>query len=148
MKSFFQVVLAWLVAIITTAVIGSIIQTQFSLAAIAAVGAPVPIDVRLAMTMQDLAGFTPALAAITAAGFVVAFGVAALLALAWPRRQVLLYTLAGATALLVAIGLMNAVLPVIAIGATRSVLGLLAFALAGAAGGRVFAALVPLHRVA
>jgi hypothetical protein len=135
--------LAWVAAAALTGAAGSILQTQFNLAAIAAVGAPVPLPVRLQTTLQDLAGFAPLFTGIVAAGFLVAFPVAGWLARHLPGNRTLLYTLAGAAAIAVALLLSNALLPITAIGATRSLAGLLALCAAGALGGRLFAALAP-----
>jgi hypothetical protein len=145
---FLRLLLAWLVAAAVTAIVGSIIQTQFNLAAIAALGAPAGLGLRLQTTLQDLAGFAPLLGLVTAAGFLPAFLVAALLSRRWPRRRSLLYALAGAAAVSVAIAVMNAMLPITPIGATRSAWGLAALALAGLLGGRAFAALAPGRRTA
>ena len=134
---------AWLAATIVAAAAGSIVQTQFNLAAIEGLGAPVPPGLRLQTTLHDLTGFAPLLAGVTATGFLVAFPVAALIAGRWPRARTVLYTLAGGVAVGTAILVMNAALPVTAIGATRSIMGLLALSTMGALGGRVFAALLP-----
>jgi hypothetical protein len=135
--------LAWLAATAVTAATGSIIQTQFNLAAIARLGAPAPASLRLQATLQDLAGFAPLLAGITAVAFLVAFPVAGLLVHFRPALRALLYTLAGAAAVAAAIFLMNAMLPLTVIGATRSAAGIISLAAAGALGGRMFAALAP-----
>jgi hypothetical protein len=140
---FVRTLLAWLAAVVVTAGTGSILQTQFNLAAIAALGAPVPLGVRLQTTLQDLAGFGPLMVLITACGFALAFPVAAWLARRRPGWSALLYTLAGGTALAIAILLMNALLPMTLIGATRWLGGILALVAAGALGGRVFALLLP-----
>ena len=140
--NFLKLLLSWLAATLVTAVAGSIIQTQFNVAAITALGVPVPPAVRLQTTLQDLVGFAPMLAAIAGAGFLVALPVAAWLARHLQRRT-LLYTLAGATAVATAILLMNALLPITVIGATRSLAGLLALAACGALGGWTFSGLVP-----
>lgn len=140
--------LAWLLAAATTAITGSVIQTQFSLAAIASVGAEVPFGLRLHMTLQDLAGFAPMFGGVAAAGFIVAFIAAALLCRLWPGRRGLLYTLAGAAAMLAALLLMSALLPVTGIGAARTPAGVLALTATGALGGWVFAAVAPRRRVA
>jgi len=133
--------LAWLGATLVTAPTGSVIQTQFNLAAIQAAGAPVPFDLRLLATLQDLVGFAPMLAGIAAGAFLVAFVVAAPLVRRWPRHGAKLYTLAGAVAITTAILLMNALLPITVIGATRSLPGLVALGASGALGGRVYARL-------
>jgi hypothetical protein len=143
---FARVLLAWLAATIVTAATGSIVQTQFNLAAIAALGAPAPLPLRLQTTLHDLAGFAPVFAGITAAGFLVAFLVAGLLLRFWPARRAFLYSLAGAAAISAAILLMNAMLPVTAIAATRSLPGIFALAAAGALGGYAFAVLAPAGR--
>ncbi|HRP86098.1 MAG TPA: hypothetical protein PLS34_01095 [Gammaproteobacteria bacterium] len=138
---------AWLAATLVTAVTGSIVQTQFNLAAIAKLGAPVPIALRLQTTLQDLAGFAPMLAAVAGAGLLVALPVAAWLGRRL-ARPVLLYTLAGAAVIAVAILLMNGVLPVTAIAATRSMAGFLALTACGALGGWTFSRLAPQRRSA
>lgn len=140
---FLRLLLAWLLAATCTAVVGSVIQTQFNLAAIAALGAPAGIGTRVQTTLQDLAGFAPVLGLVAAAGFLPAFLVAALLARRWPPQRKLLFALAGAAAVAVAIAVMNAMLPITAIGATRSAWGIAALALAGLLGGRAFIALAP-----
>ena len=134
---------AWLGATLATAATGSIVQTQFNLAAIEAAGAPVPFDLRLLTTLQDLAGFAPMLAGIAAGAFLVAFGLAVPLVRRWPRHRDGLYTLAGAVAVTTAILLMNLLLPITVIGATRSLSGVVALGVSGALGGRVYAWLAP-----
>lgn len=131
---------AWFAATLVTAVAGSIVQTQYNLAAIAMLGAPVPIALRLQTTLQDLAGFAPMLAAVAGAGLLVALPVASWLGRRL-ARPVLLYTLAGAAAIAAAILLMNGVLPVTAIAATRSTAGFLALTACGALGGWTFSRL-------
>lgn len=140
---FLKITVAWLVSVLACAVTGSVIQTQFNLAAITALGAPVTTGARLQTTLTDLAGFMPLMAVIAGAGFLPAFAVAGLLSRSRPRSRTGLHTLAGAAAITIAILVMNAVLPMIVIGATRSVSGILALAAAGALGGRVYAALAP-----
>jgi hypothetical protein len=142
---FLRVALAWLVASLVTAVAGSVIQTQFNLAAITSLGAPVSLADRQATTLADLAGFAPVFALIVAGGFLLAFPVAAVLSRARPARRALLYALAGAAAVAAAILLMELVLPVTAIAAARSPAGVLALAASGAPGGWTFGALAPLR---
>lgn len=140
---FLRLLLAWLAAAALTGIIGSLIQTQFGLAAISALGAPVPVGVRLLTTLHDLAGFAPLLALLAAGGFLPAFLVTALLLRWWPGQRPLLYPLAGAAAIGTILLLMDATLPITAIGAARSLAGVAALVLAGAAGGLAFARLAP-----
>ncbi|MBC7939804.1 MAG: PQQ-dependent sugar dehydrogenase, partial [Chitinophagaceae bacterium] len=66
----------WLLA----AAWGSVVQTQFNLQALVALGVPVPPGLRALTTLQDLAGFAPVYAGILAAGWIPALGLAAWLA--------------------------------------------------------------------
>lgn len=145
---FAKPLLCWTIAALLTTITGSVLQTQFNLAAIAAVGAPVTPGLRLQTTLQDLAGFAPMFGLVTAAGFALAFPVAAYLARRWPRYRAHLYTLAGASALGAAILIMNNLMNITIIGATRSVPGLLAIVAAGGLGGWAYAALAPGRRAA
>jgi MFS family permease len=140
---FLKYLFAWAAASASAGAVGSIVQTQFNLAAIAAVGAPVPLPVRLQTTLQDLAGFAPMLIAVSAAGFLVAFLVSGWLARRLPRQRTLLHTLAGALATGAALASMHASMPITIIGAARSLTGSLALCAAGALGGFVFALLAP-----
>lgn len=121
------------------AALGSVVQTQFNLAALIALGVDVPLVIRLRTTLADLLGFTPLYGAVVAMAFLLAFPVAALLVRLWPARDTELYMLAGALAILAGLTLMNTALAITAIAATRSTLALLLMMLAGAAGGWLFA---------
>lgn len=136
-----KLLFAWLAAAVVTGATGSIIQTQFNLAAIAAIGAPSSPAVRVQTTLQDLVGFAPAFAAITAGGYLIAFPAAAWLARSRQNYRTMLYATAGAAAIATAILVMNALLPVTGIGATRWTSGVLALSAVGALGGLVFARL-------
>lgn len=135
---FLKLLLPWLAATLVTAASGSVVQTQFNLAAIAGLGAPIPPALRLQTTLQDLAGFAPVFAAVAGAGLLLAFPVATWLVRRLPARRILLYALAGAAAVATAILLMSALLPVTPIGATRSLAGFLALTACGALGGWTF----------
>jgi len=69
---------AFVVATLLMTIAGTIAQTQFVLAALAEVGAAANFADRLSMTGADLIGFAPLYGAIIAAGFLIAFGLAAL----------------------------------------------------------------------
>ena len=133
--------IGYLAAVAGTTVSGSIAQTQFNLAALQELGAPIPLDLRLHTTVQDLIGFAPLFAALVAAALLVAFVVAGLLLRRLPLPVVPLYTLAGAMAMLVLLLIMDAMLPVTPIAAARSPAGLLVLSLSGALGGLLFAAI-------
>jgi len=143
---FIRVVLGWAIAVVTTVVVGSIVQTQFNLAAIAALGAPIGIGQRLQATAHDLLSFTPAYAILVAAAFALAWPVAGLLKRAFPAQRTLLFVLAGFGAVWVMIMIMNRALPVTPIGATRALAGTLSLAAAGALAGWWYARLTPMVR--
>jgi hypothetical protein len=116
------------------------VQTQFNLAQLQALGAEVPPALRLSTTLQDVFGFGPLYALLVAAGFGGAFPCAALLARRWPSARVALFALAGMTGLIVAIRIVDALVPPpVLIAATRSIVGLLAMTAGGALAGGLFA---------
>ena len=145
-KSAAHVVGRWLAAVVVAALLGSIVQTQFNLQALVDLGLAIPLQLRLQTTWLDLLRFTPAYAAIVAISFALALPVAAWLLHRWPRRRWLLL-LAGASAIVTALVLMQLLLKLTAIAAARSLWGVFALALAGALGGWVFGRLGKRHKV-
>lgn len=132
----------WLLAALLSGGLGTVIQTQVNLHAIAALGAPVPPAVRLSATGTDLLGFAPLWAVLCAVAFLPAFPVASWLAARVPGRCVApLHALAGGAAVMVMLLVMEAVLPVMPVAAARTPPGMLAMALPGLAGGWLFARL-------
>jgi hypothetical protein len=131
---------AFLLAGLVTVVWGSIAQTQFNLAALQALGAEVPVLTRLDTTLQDLVGFGPLYAVMVLSGFLLAFAFAALLSRALPKTRVLWFALAGFSALIVAVRLVDALTPPpVLIAATRDTPGLLTMAFGGLIGGLLYA---------
>ncbi|TBU87652.1 hypothetical protein [Phytopseudomonas dryadis] len=129
-------------AVLVATLLGSIVQTQFNLAAIQQIGAPIPLDVRLHTTLQDLFGFTPTLAALVIAAFIVALPLAAWLDRLWGAARWLLFAVAGGLAIWAALSVANAVAPMpTLIGANRSLAGTLALMASGSAGALLFARL-------
>lgn len=133
--------LALLAATAATVVAGSIVQTQFNLAALGALGLSVPLADRAATTLQDLLYFAPMLAAIVLPGFIVAFVTATWLAHRWPAIRGGLFVAAGACALLAALLLMQAALGLTVIAAARGAAGCLALLLCAGLGGGLYARL-------
>lgn len=128
----------FLLAVLVTTLIGTLIQTQINLAALSNIGVDIGWSARLDATGADLLGFTPSFGPIVAIGFLVAFLIAALIARWWPQGKPVLYPLAGFVAILTAMLLMAAIFKLTPVAAARSTLGLLALALSGAAGGLLF----------
>lgn len=122
----------WLLA----AAWGSVVQTQFNLQALVALGVPVPPGVRALTTLQDLAGFAPVYAGILVAGWLPALGLAAWLAERWPAARTALFTIAAGLGMVVAVRAVDALAPMpVFIDATRGWFGLLSMAAGAALGG-------------
>lgn len=138
-----RILIGWLTAVLVATVAGSLVQSRFTLAAIERIHAPVALRDRLALYVHDLGHFAPLWAVIMALGFLIAFPVAGWLAHRRPRWHAALFPLAGLAAVLTALLVMDAMLPVTVIAAARSALGVSLLCLAGALGGAVYIAIVP-----
>lgn len=127
---------------------GSLVQTQFNLNALVALGVEMPARLRLQASLQDLAGFGPVYAGIVLAAWLPSFAVAGWLGRRKPAWRAALFMLAAGVALPIAIRAVDAVAPMpVLIDATRGVGGLLAMAAGSAAGGALFAGWTrPRHR--
>lgn len=138
--TFWRVIAAFVAAVLATAVVGAVVQTQFNLAALQSLGLEIPLAVRLRTTGQDIAGFGAVWGVMAAVALLFALPVAAGLSRFLPRQRSWLYALAGFAGLLGAIVFANALAPVPAlIAATREVPGTLLMSLSGSAGGLIFA---------
>jgi hypothetical protein len=142
MPSKSRTLLYFLLAVLLASVLGSVLQTQFNLANLQALGAPMPLTVRLQTTGLDLLGFSPTFALLVILGFLFALPTAHLLARSWPTGRWLLFALAGALAVWLALVLVNALLPMpTLIGANRSLSGTLGLMTCGSCGALLFAVL-------
>lgn len=121
---------------------GSVVQTQFNLHALAALGVPVPPALRALTTLQDLAGFGPVYAGILAAGWLPALGLAAWMARRWRAARTALFTIAAGVGMVAAVRAVDALAPMpVFIDATRGWPGLLSMAAGAALGGWLYARL-------
>ncbi len=134
-------IMGYLAAVLFAAAMGSIVQTQFNLAALTAMGVNVPVGTWLLTTGQDLVSFAPAYAIVVAVALLLAFPVAGILSRWLPHHRRALFMLAGGSGVLAAILLMNTLLPMTLIAATRYAAGTAALALAGAIGGWLHASM-------
>lgn len=139
-----RVLLALLAGWLGAAAWGSVVQTQFNLQALVALGMPLPLDLRALTTLQDLAGFAPVYAGILAAGWLPALGLAAWLARRWPTARTALFSAAAGIGMVAAVRAVDALAPMpVFIDATRTGFGLLSMAAGAAAGGWLSARLWP-----
>ena len=119
---------------------GSVVQTQFNLQALVALGVDVPPGLRALTTLQDLAGFAPVYAGIVAAGWLPALGLATWLARRRPIWRTALLTAAAGVGMVVAVRAVDAAAPMpVFIDATRGWPGLLGMAAGAALGGWLYA---------
>lgn len=133
-----KILLGWCAAVVTTAVSGSVIQSQINLAAISALGQRISVSERFGMTLFDLSSFGPNWIAIIAFSFLLAWPVAGLLVRRWTGLRRLLFPLAGLVAVVTALLVMDAMLPVTVVAAARTLTGMLLLGLCGALGGWVY----------
>jgi len=140
--------LAFAAAAVLAVAWGSLVQTQFNLNALVALGVEMPLRLRLLTSLQDLLGFGPVYAGIVLAAWLPAFAVASWLARRNPAWRNALFTLAAGVALPIAIRVTDAGAPMpVLIDATRGLGGLLAMTIGSAAGGALFARWTwPRHR--
>lgn len=133
--------LSWFAAVLITAGLGSVVQTQFNLYRLQALGVPIGWMTRLETTASDLLGFAPVWAIIVALGLLIALFSASFLASQWPAGSRFLHVLAGFAAPLAALLIMEVMLPVTPVAAARNWAGVVAISLPGALGGWVYARL-------
>lgn len=136
---FVKLAITYLLAVVTCTLAASLVQTQFNLAAIAEVGAPISLVDRLRVTGQDLIGFTPTFGPIVAVGFLVAFLVTALIRRYWAVAAAPLYALAGATAIGTILIALQLAFGITTLAAARGAFGVICLLLTGALGGWTFA---------
>lgn len=133
--------LAFGLALLFAAAWGTLVQTQFNLAALAELGLTIAPTTRMLTSAQDLAGFGPIYAGIVLAGWLPAFAVAAWLSRRWPAGRTALYALAATAGLVAAVRVVDAVAPMpVLIYATRTWVGLACMAIGSGLGGALFAA--------
>lgn len=144
-----RLILAFLAAVVVTAALAAAASTQFVLAELGRLGVDIGIGDRLAMTAYDVLGMGMTYLPVVGVGFLLGFGVAALvLHYLLPGWPMLGYSLAGFTAILAIILIMIAAFGLVPIAGARSMTGMFSQCLAGAAGGYVFARILTWNRAA
>lgn len=133
-----KVLLGWSAAVVTATLTGSVVQSQLNLAAIGALSQRISLGDRLGTTVFDLVNFAPLWGAVVGFGFLLGWPIAGLLVRRWPDGRRVLFPLAGFVAVVTALQVMNAALPVTVVAAARSLSGLLLLALCGALGGWIY----------
>ncbi len=144
-KSLIKVMLAFILACITTFILASVFSTQF---VIAYHGVDVSLADRFSMTLADLEGmltkgkaFTP-YSNIIAISLAIAFLVASVARLILKPLAKWAFLIAGGATMAITLGLMYKTFQTIPISGARGLFGFLAQVLAGIAGGWVFTKLI------
>lgn len=136
----FRSIPALLAAVLATALLGSVVQTQFNLVALQSMGVALEPVHWIETTLSDLVGFTPIMAVLAGLTFIIAFPIGALINAYWIRSRILVFPLAGGLGLLVALQLVNHLAPMpTLIAATRSLTGTLAMVVCAGVGGLLYA---------
>ncbi|WP_405232460.1 hypothetical protein [Lentisalinibacter salinarum] len=130
---------SFVLAVAVTYLLAVISASQHVAASLEGMGAEVGFGTRLEMIVHDLGGMATSFLPMLVIGFVIAFGVAALLLKWLPRYRYLLYTLAGAVAMATIHLALHAAFDITPVAVARSTGGLLVQALCGAVGGYLYA---------
>ena len=106
-----RIVLAFIGSVLVALVIAAAAHTQFVLAGLTGLGVDIPVGVRITTTARDIVGLAPSYGVIIAAGFLIAFGVAAVVRRYTTTLSPLAFPIAGAVAIAAALVLMNLSFP-------------------------------------
>jgi hypothetical protein len=128
----------FLVAVIFAFVLASLFHSQFVMAELTKVGVEILFNDRLSMSLDDLLGLYPTYGVVIAVSFLIAFIVANLLNKRFRLSPYIMYCLAGAIAVAVALLAMHPILDITLLAGARSTFGFVCQCLAGAMGGWIF----------
>lgn len=132
--------LPWLVAVLVTAILGSLTQSTLSLINVLEMGSYATFDDWLRTVVRDLSAFMPFYAVIVGVSFLLAFPAALWTARKWPKYRTGLLAASGALGLAVAFFISDMVtaIPTL-ISATREPTGYIAMLATGVIGAWIFA---------
>lgn len=128
----------FLLAVLTTYVLATVASSLAVAASLRGMGVSVPANTAASMIGQDLFGMADMFLPMVAFGLLIAFMTAALIFRILARVRILLYLLAGATAMICMHVLLHLAFGITPVAAARSMPGLALQALAGAAGGVLY----------
>lgn len=134
-----KIVLAFILAVVAVTVLGAVAHTQFVLAGLTDLDIAIPLSERVSMTLHDIGGMGPLYGMIIGLGFLVAMPAAALVFRLAGTQRMLVYAVAGAAAVAVALTVMGMVYDITPIAGARSIAGFVVQMIAGGLGGLIFA---------
>ncbi len=136
-----RIIIIFVVAVLTTYLLASIIGTQIVLTDILNFGLEVSLSDRVSATIHDIVGLAPVLSALISAALLVGFIVAIICKRFLGGNLTYWYLAAGFTSLPATIMLIKSVMGVTLFAAARTGWGMLLIALCGLVGGWLFARL-------
>lgn len=139
MSIWWQRLTAFIIAMLVTIALASLVHTLMVQQALIAVGAEIPFSARIMQILRDFAGLVPTLGTVLAISLAIAFLIAGFLKKRARRLSAFAYPLAGWAAVLLALLGMKLVFGFSAIAGARTGLGLLLMSLSGLVGGIVYA---------
>jgi hypothetical protein len=133
-----RILLAYLVAVLVTYLLGAMAATQSVLASLESMGVVVSMGERISTTGRDLIGMFPTYGLIVAVALAIALPIATAIARYLPGWRAFGLVAAGVVAIVLPHILMRELLEISPVAATRTVMGLLVQGLAGGVGGFAF----------
>ncbi len=144
MRAFFKRATAWILAVLTTVILGVSLQTQNVIARLSNIGADVGIAERLSMTLYDLRYLGTLYALFVGVALLIAFSVGAFVFRLAKFGRPIIYITAGAVAVLIMLfSMKQAFFDIHMIAGARDGSGIGLQMLAGAIGGYVFSRVSP-----
>lgn len=141
--SVLRVILFFILAVVVAVVLATLAQTQFNLLELQKIGVEILPAERIDSTIKDLLGFSPLMAALVVATFIVALPVAEGVARILKPWRLVVYFLAGAVGIWVAFQVVDWYAPPpVFIAATRELPGTLSMMAAVGVGSGLFGRLV------
>ena len=134
--------LYFIVAVLATFLLASIVGTQLVLADIVSFGLAVSLQDRVSATIHDIAGLATVLPILISVAFLLAFVIAESGRRILTGKRAYWYMAAGLTSLPVALTLIKTLMGGTVFAAARTDFGMLLFALCGLLGGWLFARLI------
>lgn len=142
MKKFGIQLGAFLVALLSVIILGSLFHTQFVLNALP-VPTPVSLSDNISTSLFDMISMGPVYGGIMGIGLLIAFFIAIYVTKLAPSLRWLVYTVAGFVAVIATLLIMEASLGLMPIAGARTMAGLLMQGVAGAFAGYVFTRISP-----
>lgn len=133
-----KIVVAFLAAVLAGHVVGAIFFTQFNLAALIELGAPIDLAIRARTTAQDIVGMFPVYTIAVTVALLLGFSIAGLMVKRLPQLRRLGFISAGFVSFYAMHGLIEALAGVNLFWIAKTSMGILFQAIAGAIGGYVF----------